>query len=93
MWYVFAAPLLHCTGAAVGIVVARVGSLPILQSLVAGEAAVWLCALVALAMKKGSVRDAAVSLVEWHWYSVAAGIGILRRPRNPMVPVEGREMA
>ena len=92
VWHVFAPPAIHCAAVILGIAAATMGFLDLLSALVISEALVWFIALLALSIKKKNVLDAIFSIVEWHWYALAAIIGAVRPIPSPMTPVDGREI-
>jgi glycosyltransferase involved in cell wall biosynthesis len=52
---------------------------------------VWLLQCGLLALKKRSVRAAAWSFFFWHYFAVAAAVGFLKAPRDPLLAIDSKE--
>ncbi|MEO6430322.1 MAG: glycosyltransferase [Nitrosospira sp.] len=90
-WSVVLTPAIHLT--TFGIAVMRGGSLlDTLEAWLLLEFGVWMCAWLALCIKKRNMALAAFSLVNWHILTVAALLGASRVLADPNIPIAAREI-
>lgn len=72
-------------------------TLPVLEptifaSFILTDIMLWMVVLVALSLRKDSVRVAAFSILLWHYNSVAAIIGFCQRVADPLTPIVADEL-
>ena len=90
--FVFAAPALHVVaGILAAVCVMYLEALKIIPALAVVETLIWLGVTTVLALKKGSVIDAILSIYGLHCYAFAAALGFIQSISDPMIPINARE--
>lgn len=90
-WFVFAAPTLYLAVIVFSWLLVGVGISTFMAVLVS-VILTWSLAFLALLIKKGKVIDAALAIVVWHLYPIAAVPGFLEKVADPRQPILAREI-
>lgn len=88
-WHVFFTPGLHLGTLAVAAAF-DAGALPARWAML--DATAWLAVWLALGVRKRSLRLAGFSLIAWHYFTLAALVGVLRPLGSPREPIAGRDI-
>lgn len=88
-WFVFAAPALH-TAALLLALLALLAGAPWPAALAGAWLSLWLAVCLALARRKGSLREGMLGILAWHLFTVGAVRGFLRPPGDPAQRISDR---
>lgn len=88
-WFVFAAPAVHAAALLLALL-AVAGGAPWPLAVAGAWLGLWLAVLLALARRKGSLREGALGILAWHLFTVGAVRGFLRPPGDPAQRISDR---